>query len=190
MSQAKKPAAKKKPAKKKPAKKKPAKAALPPGWEEWERLDSYRITYVLLPDLEEGGYTAIAVNLPGCCSEGDSIDEAKANLQKAAEGLIESCKAHGVKIPLKEDDGSKHPTLARYACCVPAVKAEQAKLPQGRSYLTNVRMDAETSAIKGLLPHPLQDLVDGLLARLDAGIQVSGTIVSLPFAFVIQSKAK
>jgi hypothetical protein len=35
---------------------------------------------------------------------------------------------------------------------------------------------------------PLQDLADGLLARLDNGIEVSGTIISVPFSFVIKSK--
>lgn len=38
---------------------------------------------VLHPD-PDGGYTAEVPALPGCYSEGDSLDEAKANIQDAA----------------------------------------------------------------------------------------------------------
>jgi len=38
---------------------------------------------VVLEPAEEGGYTVYVPNLPGCISEGDSVDEALKNIQKA-----------------------------------------------------------------------------------------------------------
>ena len=44
---------------------------------------------VLLHPAEEGGYWAEVPALPGCISEGDSRDEALANICEAAEGWLE-----------------------------------------------------------------------------------------------------
>ena len=38
---------------------------------------------------EEGGYWAEVSALPGCITEGDSMDEVLANLQDAIQGLLE-----------------------------------------------------------------------------------------------------
>jgi len=38
---------------------------------------------------EEGGYTALVPALPGCISEGDSFEEARANIQEAAALYLE-----------------------------------------------------------------------------------------------------
>ena len=38
---------------------------------------------------EEGGFWAEVPELPGCVSEGDSIEEVLANIREAAEGWIE-----------------------------------------------------------------------------------------------------
>jgi predicted RNase H-like HicB family nuclease len=38
---------------------------------------------------EEGGYWAEVPALPGCVSEGDSLDETLANIKEAAEGWLE-----------------------------------------------------------------------------------------------------
>ncbi|HUU27728.1 MAG TPA: type II toxin-antitoxin system HicB family antitoxin [archaeon] len=40
----------------------------------------------------EGGYSAEIVELPGCITEGDTLEELKANLKEAAEGWIETAK--------------------------------------------------------------------------------------------------
>ncbi len=45
---------------------------------------------VLLEPSEEGGFTALVPALPGCISEGDSKDEALANIQEAIELYLES----------------------------------------------------------------------------------------------------
>ena len=48
----------------------------------------YRI--VLEPDLEDGGFVAHCPALPGCYSEGDTREEALANIKEAIEAYIES----------------------------------------------------------------------------------------------------
>ena len=44
---------------------------------------------VVLEPSEEGGYTAYVPSLPGCISEGDSADEAMANIRQAIELYFE-----------------------------------------------------------------------------------------------------
>jgi antitoxin HicB len=56
-------------------------------------------TVVLEPDQEEGGYTAIVPALPGCVTEGDSIDEAMTNAKEAIEGYLEALAKDGKPIP-------------------------------------------------------------------------------------------
>jgi len=50
---------------------------------------------VLIPDTEVGGYTLIVPSLPGCISEGDTVEEALANIRDAIDLFIESMIAHG-----------------------------------------------------------------------------------------------
>ncbi|MBU2560805.1 MAG: type II toxin-antitoxin system HicB family antitoxin [Nanoarchaeota archaeon] len=47
------------------------------------------ITIVLEP-AEEGGYTAYVPSLPGCISEGDTKEEAIANIKEAIELYLEA----------------------------------------------------------------------------------------------------
>ncbi|NIM05359.1 MAG: type II toxin-antitoxin system HicB family antitoxin [Armatimonadetes bacterium] len=44
---------------------------------------------VVLEPSEEGGYTAIVPSLPGCVSEGESVEEAMANIREAIELYLE-----------------------------------------------------------------------------------------------------
>ena len=44
---------------------------------------------VILEPSDEGGYTAIVPSLPGCISEGDSREEALANIKEAIELFLE-----------------------------------------------------------------------------------------------------
>ena len=44
---------------------------------------------VILESSDEGGYTARVPSLPGCISEGDSVDEALANIKEAIELYLE-----------------------------------------------------------------------------------------------------
>lgn len=54
---------------------------------------------VLIPDAEDGGYTVIVPTLPGCISEGDTVEEALANVREAIALHIESMVAHGEAVP-------------------------------------------------------------------------------------------
>ena len=47
-----------------------------------------RVRIVLEPS-EEGGYTAVVPSLPGCISEGETRDEALANIKEAIELYLE-----------------------------------------------------------------------------------------------------
>ena len=53
---------------------------------------------ILLPD-PDGGYTVEVPSLPGCISEGDTVEEALANIREAIELHIESMVAHGEEVP-------------------------------------------------------------------------------------------
>ena len=44
---------------------------------------------VLIHSAEEGGYWAEVPALPGCVSEGDTLDEITANIREAVEGWLE-----------------------------------------------------------------------------------------------------
>jgi predicted RNase H-like HicB family nuclease len=53
---------------------------------------------ILIPD-ETGGYTVEVPSLPGCISEGDTLDEALANIKEAIELYIEVLREDGKDIP-------------------------------------------------------------------------------------------
>ncbi|MFY9457786.1 MAG: type II toxin-antitoxin system HicB family antitoxin [Candidatus Spechtbacterales bacterium] len=60
------------------------------------------ITYsVKLEPQNEGGYTATVPALPGCISEGDTIDKALRNISDAIEGYITVLSKHSREIPLE-----------------------------------------------------------------------------------------
>ncbi len=44
---------------------------------------------VILEPSEEGGFTALVPSLPGCISEGETVDEALANIREAIELYLE-----------------------------------------------------------------------------------------------------
>ena len=54
---------------------------------------------VILELNEPGGYTASVPALSGCISEGDTKEEAPANITEAVEAYIESLRADGQPIP-------------------------------------------------------------------------------------------
>lgn len=53
---------------------------------------------ILIPD-EDGGYVVEVPSLPGCYSQGDTIDEALANIREAIELHIEDMIAAGEEVP-------------------------------------------------------------------------------------------
>lgn len=59
---------------------------------------TYTFTAVFTP-ADEGGFTAYVPLLPGCISEGNTLEEAQKNIQEATELYIESLEEDGVPIP-------------------------------------------------------------------------------------------
>jgi predicted RNase H-like HicB family nuclease len=54
---------------------------------------------VLLETEEEGGFHAYCPTLPGCHSQGETIEETLANIREAIEVYLESLMAHGEPVP-------------------------------------------------------------------------------------------
>lgn len=52
---------------------------------------------------EEGGYTVIVPSLPGCVTEGDTLEEAVAMAKDAISVYIESLKKHKEPIPQEKN---------------------------------------------------------------------------------------
>ena len=55
---------------------------------------------ILIPDLEVGGFTVTVPSLPGCISEGDTEEEALANIKEAIDLFIEDMIADGEEVPV------------------------------------------------------------------------------------------
>lgn len=77
---------------------------------------------VYLHDAEEGGYWAEVPALPGCVTEGDTLDEVVANINEAVRGWLaaqtpESLSALGIK----------------YTCNPDSEREESTRLPRLRS---------------------------------------------------------
>ena len=53
---------------------------------------------VVFEKAPEGGYTVIVPALPGCISEGDSLKEARKNIEDAIIGYLESLQKDGLNI--------------------------------------------------------------------------------------------
>ncbi len=57
------------------------------------------LSVIIRPDAEEGGYVAECPELPGCLSQGETIEETLANVREAAEGILLSMREHGDPLP-------------------------------------------------------------------------------------------
>ncbi|HHT9117496.1 MAG TPA: type II toxin-antitoxin system HicB family antitoxin [Candidatus Hypogeohydataceae bacterium YC38] len=54
---------------------------------------------IVLEREEEGGYSVFVPALPGCHTQGDTVEEALANAKEAIECYIESLKKDGLPVP-------------------------------------------------------------------------------------------
>jgi predicted RNase H-like HicB family nuclease len=54
---------------------------------------------VILEQEADGGYVAVVPALPGCVSQGNTRDEALANIREAADLYVEDCIASGDPVP-------------------------------------------------------------------------------------------
>ena len=62
-------------------------------------------TIILHPDTEQGGYWVTVPALPGCTSQGDTLQGAIANAQEAIALYLETLTARGEPIP----EETEHP---------------------------------------------------------------------------------
>jgi antitoxin HicB len=60
---------------------------------------TYRYTILLDKDPDEGGYVVTVPDLPGCVTQGDTLDEAIAMAKEAISLYIETLIARGKPIP-------------------------------------------------------------------------------------------
>jgi predicted RNase H-like HicB family nuclease len=58
-----------------------------------------KFTVLLTPDIEDGGYIAECPTIPGCISEGDTVEEALANIKGAIAGCLQSLAANQQALP-------------------------------------------------------------------------------------------
>lgn len=59
----------------------------------------YTFEVVIEKEAEDEGYSAYSPTLPGCFSNGKTIEEAKRNFREAIRLHIESLQAHGESVP-------------------------------------------------------------------------------------------
>jgi len=60
---------------------------------------------VVVEPQEEGGYSVYVPALPGCVSQGETVDEALGNIKEAIEVYLESLKQRGIALPqIKEHE--------------------------------------------------------------------------------------
>ncbi len=56
-------------------------------------------TIILEPDFDEGGYTVTVPTLPGCITQGETVEQCIERAREAIEGYIESLIIDGMAIP-------------------------------------------------------------------------------------------
>ncbi len=61
-----------------------------------------RYTVILLPEPEEGGFSVLVPALPGCLTQGETIEEALANAREAIGLHLRALSRHGEPIPEEE----------------------------------------------------------------------------------------
>lgn len=62
----------------------------------------YSFEIVVEKEDEDAGYSAYSPTLPGCFSNGRTIEEAKRNIREAVRQHLESLLAHGQPVPANE----------------------------------------------------------------------------------------
>ena len=62
----------------------------------------YTFEIVIEKEAADDGYTAYSPTLPGCFSNGKTIEEAKRNIREAIQQHVEALLAHGQSVPQNE----------------------------------------------------------------------------------------
>jgi len=58
-----------------------------------------RYPVVLTPDPEDGGFVVECPAIPGCVSQGETVEEAMANIRDAIEGCLAALQEKGDPVP-------------------------------------------------------------------------------------------
>jgi len=61
-------------------------------------MTTYDYLIIVHPDADEGFWTEVP-SLPGCGSQGETVDEAVAMTKDAIQGYLESLRKHGEVVP-------------------------------------------------------------------------------------------
>jgi antitoxin HicB len=61
-----------------------------------------RYTILLYQEPEEGGYSVLVPSLPGCVTQGDTIEEALSNAREAISGHVATLEDMGEEVPEDE----------------------------------------------------------------------------------------
>jgi predicted RNase H-like HicB family nuclease len=59
------------------------------------------VTAVIHPEPDAGGFSAEIPALPGCYTEGETLEEVRANLREAAEAWLASAHDHATRSPAR-----------------------------------------------------------------------------------------
>ncbi len=62
-------------------------------------MSARRYAVLLISDSQIGGYTVTVPALPGCITEGESIDEALANAEEAIQCHVQGLQLGGLPVP-------------------------------------------------------------------------------------------
>lgn len=62
-------------------------------------MSEYKYTIILEPDPEEGGYTVTVPSLPGCVTQGETLEEAISMAKDAIRLFVETLIENGESIP-------------------------------------------------------------------------------------------
>lgn len=63
----------------------------------------YSFEIVIEKEPEDEGYFAYSPSLPGCCSNGRTIEEAKRNIREAVQLHVASLLSHSQQVPQQEN---------------------------------------------------------------------------------------
>jgi predicted RNase H-like HicB family nuclease len=81
-----------------------------PTWQKPSR-PTHKFLAVFYPE-EEGGFSAFAQRYPGIVSQGETVDEAKANIKEAFVAMLAACRKRG-----KSLEFSNEPMIEVHAAC-------------------------------------------------------------------------
>ena len=66
-------------------------------------MQTYEYAIILQPDLEEGGFTVTVPALPGCITQGETVEEAIVMAKDAIRLYVESLIADGLPVPVETE---------------------------------------------------------------------------------------